>query len=119
MHRERIRIYSRIKDSRDAAAAAFFLSGPSNRDIMHRQPSTGVYVRRSGSSDWKSAVQFIPVRSGSNTVLGAVHREIEVTRPGLEEFSGVSSQHLFHWHFLHFCEFKGEGGWVQEGGVSS
>lgn len=115
MHRERIRIYSQIKDSREAAAA-FFLSGPSHRDIMHRQPSTGVYVRRSCSSDWRSAVQFIPVRSGSNTVLGAVHREIEVTWPELEELSGVSSQHLFHWHFLHFCEFKG---WVQEGGVSS
>lgn len=66
MHRERICIYSRIKDSRDAAAAAafFFLSGPSNRDIMHRQPSNGC------SSDWRSAVQLFPVRSGSNTVLG-------------------------------------------------
>lgn len=94
MHRERICIYSRIKDSRDAAAAAafFFLSGP----IMHRRPSNGC------SSDWRSAVQLFPVRSGSNTVLG----DAAWTRGN----SPVSQVNVyFIGTFCTFCGFKGGG----------
>lgn len=83
----------------------FFPSGPSNRDIMHRQPSIGVLVR-----DWRSAVQFFILCVQFPTLFsGSVHREMEVTRPGLEEFSGVSSRTFISLALFALLWVQGEG----------
>ncbi len=86
----------------------FSPSGPSNRNIMHRQPSIGVLVR-----DWRSAVQFLfcafsfqHCSRGPFTGRWRWH--------GMDSRNSQMSQvkRLFHWHFLHFCGFRGRG-WVR------
>ncbi len=102
MHRERIHIIQSDKRLQGCCCCCCFPSGPSNRGIMHRQPSIGVLGR-----DWRSAVQFLFCAFSLQQCSRGPFTGRWRWR-GLDSRNSLVSQveRLFHWHILHFCGFR-------------